>query len=303
MPATPSPPERQTVDVDGHRLVLTHLDRVLFPGTGHTKAQLLHYYAGIAPVLVPYAAGRPASFVRAPDGTAGQRWFAKRPPNGTPEWVTTVEAGVHEPEDYVVVDSAATLVAMANLGAYEIHVPQWTAASGPDGHDRLVLDLDPGEGADLVLCCRVAERLRQFLDDDGLPSYPVTSGSKGLHLYVPLEPGTPEAAAVGYAKALAGRLQAEHPGLVVATMARSARPGKVFIDWSQNASAKTTACPYTVRLRDIPTIAAPLTWSEVAACRHPSELSFTADDTLARVAADGDPLAPLASSTGRGRIP
>jgi bifunctional non-homologous end joining protein LigD len=306
MPASPSPPslpERQTVDVDGHRLVLTHLDRVLFPATGHTKAQVLHYYAQIAPVLIPYAAGRPASFVRAPDGPAGQRWFAKRPPNGTPEWVTTTVAGVRKPEPYVVVDSAATLVAMANLGAYEVHVPQWTAASGPDGHDRLVLDLDPGDGADLVLCCRVAERLRQLLGDDGLHSYPVTSGSKGLHLYVPLEPDTPEAAAVGYAKALAVRLQAEHPGLVIATMDRSARAGKVFIDWSQNASAKTTACPYTIRLRDRPTVAAPLTWSEIAACRHAADLFFTPEETLDRVAAHGDPLSPLASPADRGRLP
>ncbi|MCW2873440.1 non-homologous end-joining DNA ligase [Actinacidiphila oryziradicis] len=300
MPATP---ERQTVDIDGHRLVLTHLDRVVFPATGHTKARLLHYYAQIAPALVPHAAGRPASFVRAPDGPGGQRWFAKRPPNGTPEWATTTEAGVHEPETYVVVDSTATVVAMANLGAYEIHVPQWTVTSGPEAHDRLVLDLDPGDGADLVLCCRVAERLRQLLDDDDLAAYPVTSGSKGLHLYTPLEPDTPEAAAVGYAKALAVRLQGEHPGLVVATMNRSARPGKVFIDWSQNASAKTTACPYTLRLRDRPTVASPVTWDEIAACRDPAELSFAPEDVLARVAAHGDPLAALASGTGRGRLP
>lgn len=296
--------DRQAVDVDGHRLVLTHLDRVLFPATGHTKAQLLHYYAQVAAVMVPHATGRPASLVRAPEGPGGQVWFAKRPPNGTPEWVTTVIGGKDEPAPYVVIDSTATLVAMANLGGFEVHVPQWTVpGGGPDAHDRLVLDLDPGPGADLVLCCRVAERLRQLLADDGLTAYAVTSGSKGLHLYVPLGPPATEKAATGYARALATRMRDEHPGLVVAAMTKSLRPGKVFIDWSQNASSKTTACPYTVRMRERPGVATPVGWDEVAACTDPRDLAFAPEAVPARVGEYGDLLADLDGGRAGGRIP
>jgi bifunctional non-homologous end joining protein LigD len=295
----PASPERQAVEVDGRRIVLTHLDKVVFPATGHTKAQLLHYYAQVAAVMVPHAADRLASFVRAPEGPDGQIWFAKRPPNGTPEWV---RRGRQKNEDYVVIDSTAALVAMANLGAFEVHVPQWTAGGGRDAHDRLVLDLDPGEGADLVVCCRVAERLRQMLDDDGLTAYPVTSGSKGLHLYAPLVPA-PARKAAGYAKALAGRMRDEHPGLVVVSMTKSLRAGKVLIDWSQNASAKTTACPYTVRVRERPGVATPLGWDEVAACRSPADLAFTPEDVLRRVAEYGDLAGGLDSDDERGTLP
>ncbi|MDX6346131.1 MAG: bifunctional non-ous end joining protein LigD [Streptomyces sp.] len=299
----PTSPERQAVEVDGRRVVLTHLDKVIFPASGHTKAQLLHYYAQVAAALVPHAAGRLASFVRAPEGPDGQIWFAKRPPNGTPEWVRTAEGQDNgDPQPHVVVDSTAALVAMANLGAFEVHVPQWKAGSGRDAHDRLVLDLDPGEGADLVVCCRVAERLRQMLEDDGLPAYPVTSGSKGLHLYAPLVPA-PARAATGYAKALAARMRDEHPGLVVVSMTRSLRAGKVLIDWSQNASAKTTACPYTVRVRERPGVATPVTWDEVAACRSPKDLAFAPEDVMRRVEKHGDLAAGLDADTGRGTLP
>jgi bifunctional non-homologous end joining protein LigD len=296
----PVPPERQSVEVDGRRLVLTHLDKVVFPSTGHTKAQLLHYYAQVAPALVPHATGRLASFLRAPEGPTGQAWVAKRPPNGTPAWVRTATAADGSP--YVVVDSAATPVAMANLGALEVHVPQWTADAGPDAHDRLVLDLDPGEGVDVVLCCRVAERLRQMLEDDGLTSYAVTSGSKGLHVYSSIAP-RPGRTVSHYAKMMAGRIHDEHPGLVVVSMTRGLRAGKVFIDWSQNASAKTTACPYTVRVRDQPGVATPLTWEEVAACERAEELAFTPDDVLRRVEEHGDLLAALNEPDGRGELP
>ncbi|MFC5723378.1 non-homologous end-joining DNA ligase [Streptomyces gamaensis] len=295
--------ERQVVEVEGRRLTLTHLDRVLFPATGHTKAQVLRYYATVAPAMLPHTAGRPASFVRAPEGPGGQSWFAKNPPSGVPSWVRVVPVEHHEGvTGQVVVDRAADLVAMANLGAYEVHVPQWTAAAGPEAHDRLVLDLDPGEGADLVVCCRIAQRLRQLLDADGLTAHPVVSGGKGLHLYAPLRPA-PGRAVADYAHRLAGRMRAEHPGLVVVSMTRSQRRGKVLIDWSQNASAKTTAAPYTVRLRDRPAVAAPVTWDEVAACADAGELTFTPEEVLDRVAAHGDLLAPLAGTRSRGRLP
>ncbi|MGK5547360.1 non-homologous end-joining DNA ligase [Streptomyces sp. URMC 127] len=297
-------PERQAVEIEGHRLALTHLDRVLFPASGHTKAQVLHYYARIAPVMVAHTAGRPASFVRAPEGPGGQSWIAKNPPGGVPRWVPVAPVEHREGvTEQVVIDTMAALVALANLGAYEVHVPQWTVAAGPDGHDRLVLDLDPGPGTDLVVCCRVAQRLRQLLDDDGLTAHAVVSGSKGLHLYVPVHPVTGRAAG-GYAKALAARMMGEHPGLVVVSMARVERRGKVLIDWSQNASAKTTAAPYTVRLREgSPGVAAPVTWDEVAACRDPADLAFTPEQVLDRTEAYGDLLAPLTGDATRAHLP
>ncbi|MGW1071692.1 non-homologous end-joining DNA ligase [Streptomyces sp. NPDC002537] len=299
----PASSERQVVEIEGHRLGLSHLDRVLFPASGHTKAQVLRYYAQVAAVMVPHTAGRPASFVRAPEGLEGQSWIAKNPPGGAPGWVRVVPVEHREGvTEQVVVDSAAALIAMVNLGAYEIHVPQWTAAAGPDAHDRLVLDLDPGPGTDLVVCCRVAQRLRQLLDADGLTAHAVVSGSKGLHLYAPLHPASGRAVS-GYAKELAARMMGEHPGLVVVSMARIERRGKVLVDWSQNASAKTTAAPYTVRLRERPGVAAPVTWDEVASCRDPGELAFTPEQVLDRVADYGDLLAPLTGDATRAALP
>ncbi|GAA0465617.1 hypothetical protein GCM10009544_29930 [Streptomyces stramineus] len=291
------------VEIDGHRLALSHLDRVLFPASGHTKAQVLHYYARVAEVMVAHTAGRAASFVRAPEGPQGQSWVAKNPPGGVPGWVPVAPVEHREGvTEQVVIDSTAALVAMANLGAYEVHVPQWTVAAGPGAHDRLVLDLDPGPGTDLVVCCRIAQRLRQLLDADGLTAHAVVSGSKGLHLYAPLHP-VPGRAASAYAKGLAGRMQGEHPGLVVVSMARAERSGKVLIDWSQNASAKTTAAPYTVRLRERPGVATPVTWEEVAGCQDPGDLLFTPEEVIDRVAAHGDLLAPLTDDRARGRLP
>jgi bifunctional non-homologous end joining protein LigD len=293
MPQRPAQPDRQTVEFEGRRLVLTHLGKVLYPATGTTKAAALHYYTRVADAMLPYCTGRPASFVRAPEGPGGQRWYAKNPPPGLPEWVTTVHVPSGQgPAPYVVVDSAGALLAMANLGAWEIHVPQWTAAAGPDAHDRLVLDLDPGPGADLVSCCRIAETLRELLAADGLTACPVVSGSKGLHLYARLVPATQDGVR-GYARRLAERVAADRPARATAVMAKQARHGRVFIDWSQNASAKTTAAPYTLRLTETPAVAAPVTWDEVAACTRPEDLRFSPEHTLERLGRQGDLLAAL----------
>lgn len=287
----PAQPDRQTVEFEGRRLVLTHLDKVLYPATGFTKAHALHYYQRIAEVMLRYCAGRPASFVRAPEGPAGQRWYAKNPPPGLPGWVTVEEvAGSRGTAPHVVVDSAGALLAVANLGAWEVHVPQWTIAGGREAHDRLVLDLDPGPGADLVTCCRIAEGLRELLADDGLTCCPVVSGSKGLHLYAAVVPAGQDAVR-GYARSLARRLQARDPDRATAVMAKTARTGKVLIDWSQNASAKTTAAPYTLRLAEAPAVAAPVGWEEVEACRDPRDLRFSPQETLDRVRHHGDLLA------------
>ncbi|WP_354638474.1 non-homologous end-joining DNA ligase [Kitasatospora camelliae] len=286
-------PERQVTEVEGHRLVLSHLDKVLWPDTGWTKGEALYYYARVAPAMLPHLRGRPATFLRFPSGVGEAGFFAKNPPPGLPDWVHTLTVPSHEgPKDRVTVDDLATLMTVANGYALELHVPQWSAATGPGHHDRLVIDLDPGPGTDLTDCCRVALLIRDHLAEDGLTALPKTSGSKGLHLYAALRPA-PAEEVVGYAKRLAERLARTHPDLVVSRMAKALRRGRVFVDWSQNATAKTTAAPYTLRATPVPGVSTPLTWREVEHCTDPEEFGFTPDAVLARVESDGDLLADL----------
>ncbi|GAB2622054.1 non-homologous end-joining DNA ligase [Streptomyces capparidis] len=285
-------PQRTVTTVDGRRLVLTNLDKVLWPATGTTKAEALHYYARIAPVMLPHVRHRAASFLRFPDGVDGERFYTKQPPQGVPSWVPTVEVPASEgPRRHVSVDDLPSLMAMANLAALEIHVPQWCDGD-PDTHDRLVVDLDPGPGVGMVECCRVALLLREELAEEGIEVWAKTSGAKGLHLYAPLD-AWPAAPAVDRARDLARRLEAAHPDLVVHRMAKALRPGKVFVDWSQNASAKTTAAPYTLRARPEPAVSAPVGWDEVASCTRPEQLVFTPEQVVARAERHGDLLAGL----------
>jgi bifunctional non-homologous end joining protein LigD len=290
-------------EVEGRRVKLSHLDRVLWPGTGTTKAELLHYYATVADVLLPHTRDRLASFVRTPDGVDGQRFFQKRPPAGTPDWVTVTQRVRSSGEfmDQVEVNDLATLVWAANLACVELHTPQWKAAA-PGVADRLVLDLDPGGGRSVVDCCRVALDLRERLAADGITVWAKTSGSKGLHLLAALRGATPEAARA-YARRVAQELEAKAPHRVVSRMTKADRTGRVFIDWSQNSASKTTAVPYTVRARERPTVSTPLTWDEVAAAGTPAELDFTMDDVPGRVADSGDLLAGLLDPGSAGRLP
>ncbi len=286
---TVSDPTATVTEIDGRRLRLTHLDRVLYPQTGWTKAAALRYYALVGPWLLPHLAGRPASFLRFPAGVEGQRFWAKNVPAGAPGWLTTLDVTHREGEmRQVVVADLPTLLWAANLGALELHVPQWQ--QDPAEHDRLIIDLDPGPGTTIVDCCAVALLARRALEEDGLTAWPKTSGAKGLHLMVPLRP-TPERAATDYARGLAARLRAAHPELIVDRMDKSLRAGRVFVDWSQNSSAKTTAAPYSLRAGPLPGVSAPLTWAELGACRSPADLAYTPE----RVAARGtDPMAGLA---------
>lgn len=297
MPEAPVP-EVSLTEVEGRRLRLTHLDKTLYPGTGWTKAAAVHYYATVAPRLLPHLAGRPASFLRFPEGVQGQRFWAKRVPAGAPDWLTTLDVE-HREETlrHVVVADLPTLVWAANLGALELHVPQWQY--DPAEHDRLIIDLDPGPGTSIVDCCTVALAARRLLAADGLKSWAKTSGSKGLHLTVPLYP-TPERAATGYARRLAMRLRTENPALVVDRMDKSLRRDRVFVDWSQNTSAKTTVAPYSLRAGDRPLVSTPVPWTAVLACRRPEELEFTPEQVLAR---RRDPMADLGEPRHRGRLP
>jgi len=290
------------VEVDGRRLSLSNLDKVLFPD-GFTKGEVVDYYVRVAPVLLPHVTGRPMSFQRFPDGTASKGFFAKNAPRGTPDWVRTVELPApgssmdRETLDYVVVDDLPTLVWAANLAALELHVPQWSV--GPRGGvrepDRLVLDLDPGAPATAVECAEVALLLRDLVSADGLTAVVKSSGSKGLQVYAALEPVSDRRTS-DYAKALARQLESSHPKLVVSQMRKDLRGGKVFVDWSQNNAAKTTVAPYALRARPEPWVSTPLTWDEVAAVRRPENVQFRAEQTLERVESLGDLFAPLLST-------
>ncbi|MFD5428545.1 non-homologous end-joining DNA ligase [Streptomyces sp. NPDC127084] len=289
-------------EVEGRRLALSNLEKVIYPATGTTKGELLHYYAITAEPLLAHLRDRPLSFLRYPDGPDGQRFFTKNPPPGTPSWVRVAEVprSSRERGEQVVVANLAGLIWAANL-VVEFHTPQWRVEE-PARADRMVFDLDPGAPATVVDCCEVALWLRGRLGADGLAAYAKTSGSKGLHLLVPLEP-TPSAEVSAYAKSLAVEAEAELGGLVVHRMARALRPGKVFVDHSQNAAAKTTATPYTLRARPAPTVSTPVTWEEIEECDSPDELVFELDDIAVRLERYGDLLAPLFDPEHAGGLP
>jgi len=307
--------DKIAVQVDGRDLILTNLAKVLYPSDGFTKAEVLDYYQRISPVLLPHVAGRPMTLKRYPDGVNAESFFAKHAPAGLPDWVRTGEIETSssrskapgEPVVYVVIDDLPSLMWAANLAALELHVPMWrfpghgkgSRSAAPEHGwtpDLLVFDLDPGAPANITDCCRVAEALRPVLAEDGLDALPKTSGGKGLQLYADISDRKMTAEqASALAKGLAERLERELPRLVVSRMTKSLRAGKVLIDWSQNNGSKTTVAPYSLRAREHPTASAPVTWDEVAACRAPEDMFFTAPDVLARVEEHGDLFAPLVS--------
>ena len=300
--------DKTTVQVGDRRLAITNLTKILYPQTGFTKGEVLDYYARVAPVLLPHLAGRPLTRKRYPNGVDGPSFFEKNAPRGTPEWVRTVTLPVpgstmnRETIDFVIVEDLPTLVWTANLASLELHVPQWKVGprGGVQDADLLVLDLDPGPPATIVECCEVALLLKEILESDGLTGYPKTSGSKGMQLYAPLR-ATPADDTRLYARSLARRLEKQRPDLVVSDMTKALRHGKVLVDCSQNAAAKTTVAPYSLRARPEPTVSTPVTWDEVAACQSPEELVFLSDAVLERVAADGDLLADLVTLTTKQR--
>ncbi len=292
------------VDVEGRTLKISNLDKVLYPRTGTTKGEVLNYYASVAGVLLPHLRERAVTRIRWPHGVAGDSFFEKNAPAGTPSWVRTATVpttGSRARSDgdtlrFPICDDLATLTWLVNLAALELHVHQWrvTKAGRPRPPDRLVIDLDPGEPAGLHECCRVALEVRDALAERDLTGSPVTSGSKGLHLYAALPRGgrgeLDSDGATALAKEIADDLQKAHPGLITATMTKAMRPGKVFLDWSQNAGAKTTISPYSLRGRERPTVATPVTWDEVEAGAHdPLGLDqFRFEEVLDRVRVRGD---------------
>jgi bifunctional non-homologous end joining protein LigD len=297
--------QKVTVEVDGRKLGLSNLDKVLYPESGTAKAEVVDYYTRIAPVLLPHLADRPLTRKRWPDGVAAASFFEKNAPRGTPSWVRTVtlpspgSTRDRETVTYVVCNDLPTLVWLANLAVLEMHVPQWKVdGKRPLNPDRLVVDLDPGAPATVIECCQVALLLAEMLADAGMLAFPKTSGSKGMQMYVPLD-GSAEVGAVHtYARELAERLEKEQPRLVVSRMEKRLRGGKVLVDWSQNNATKTTVAPYSLRGREQPTVSTPVTWDEVeraarSNARTRLPLRFDDRDVLARVDELGDLTAPL----------
>jgi len=290
----------ESVEFDGRRLRLSNLDKQLYPG--FSKAEVISYYASIAPILLPHVRNRPVTLHRFPNGVQNKSFIQKNAGADVPDWIRReqVPGRSSEPTRYAVFDEEAALVWAANLAALELHVPQWCfGARGAAKHkakppDLMVFDLDPGAPAGLLECCAIAIRLRERLADDGLRAWPKTSGGAGLHLMVPVR--TKDSAATSaYAKQLAQALGRESPEQVLWQMNRDQRRGKVFLDWSQNNPAKTTVAPYSLRGRDTPTVSTPLTWDEVHACTDPHDLVCTAPMVLQRVAEHGDLLADMAT--------
>jgi len=281
------------VDVEGRTLTLSNLDKVLYPATGTTKGEVLHYYAQVAPLILPRLRDRVVSRVRWPNGVGEKGFFEKNAPAGTPSWVRTVKLPVDGPESGLtmpVIDDVASLTYFANLAALELHVHQWRLEDGHAGPaDYVVIDLDPGAPAALPECCQVALLVRDVFGARGVECQPVLSGSKGIHLYAQLHEPMPSEQASGIAKTVAEQLAREHPDLVTATMTKAKRPGKVFLDWSQNNAAKTTIAPYSLRGKERPTAAAPVTWDDVeAGAADPLALSHLRfDELLARIESQG----------------
>jgi bifunctional non-homologous end joining protein LigD len=278
------------VRVDGRELSLSNLDKVLYPESGATKADVIHYYSSIAPVMLPHLAGRCITLKRFPDGSHTPGFFEKRCPKHRPVWMpTALGPGDRNGQiGYCRFDEPAALVWAANMAALELHVPM-AVADDLDTPRAMVFDFDPGPGTSIVDCCQIALMVRDVLAAVQLHAWPKTSGSKGLQLYVPLNTPCTHEHAADFALAVGQVLEQQHRDRVTTTMAKAVRPGRIFVDWSQNARHKTTIGVYSLRARPQPTVSTPVTWDEVEACAAATtELRFEWPDVLARVEHLGD---------------
>ena len=287
--------DRTHVRVGERELSLGNLHKVLYPATGTTKAEVIEYYARIAPVMVPHLTGRCITFKRFPDGVEKEGFFEKRCPKHRPEWVgTAIGPGDRNGNiGYCRIDEAAALVWAANMAALEIHVPM-SLAEDLETPRAVVFDFDPGAPAAMKECCEIAMMVHEVLAAVGLVGFPKTSGSKGLQLYVPLNTPCTHERASDFALAVGQVLERQHRERVTTTMAKAVRPGKIFVDWSQNARFKTTIGVYSMRARPEPTCSTPVTWEEVEQCAADElQLRFEWRDVLDRVDRLGDLCAPV----------
>jgi bifunctional non-homologous end joining protein LigD len=287
-----------TVEINGRHLKLSNLEKVLYPATGFTKGQVIDYYARVAPALIPHFAGHPLTLKRYPNGVDQPFFFEKNATQHRPDWVKTTpiwSEGNQRTVNYILLNDLPTLIWIANLAAIELH-PSLSLAKDITEPTMVVFDLDPGPPADIVQCCQVGLWLRDIFEHFGLKSFPKTSGSKGLQIYVPLNTATNYDITKSFAHALARLLESEHRNLVVSDMKKELRKGKVFVDWSQNDEHKTTIGVYSLRARERQTVSTPVKWEEVEQCLKKKDaklLVFEADEVLKRVDKMGDLFAPL----------
>jgi bifunctional non-homologous end joining protein LigD len=288
----------QVIEVDGKHLKVTNLEKILYPAAGFTKGQVIDYFARIAPVLLPHLKGRPLTLKRYPGGVDQQYFFEKNATKYRPEWVKTApiwSEGNSRDVNYILANDLPTLIWVANLASIELH-PSLSLAKKIESPTILAFDLDPGPPADIVQCCQVGIWLREIFEHFGLQSFPKTSGSKGLQVYVPLNTPTSYDVTKHFAHALARLLENDHPKLVVSDMKKALRVGKVLVDWSQNDEHKTTISVYSLRARERPTVSTPVTWEEVEDTlkkQDAKRLVFESDDVLKRVDKMGDLFAPV----------
>jgi bifunctional non-homologous end joining protein LigD len=282
-------PTDQLVEIDGHTMRLRNLEKVLYPEAGFTKAEVIHYYVAVAPVLLRHIGDRGITLKRYPDGVDAGSFFEKRCPSHRPDFVGVYRGPGDRVGDigYCRFDSVAALAWGANMAALELHAPM-ARGDDIDAPTMCVFDFDPGAPAGMAECCDVALDVRAVLADLGLEGVAKTSGNKGLQVYVPLNSPHTHEQCSGFAQAVAGALEKHHPDRVTSNMNKALRTGKVFIDWSQNSRHKTTVAPYSLRARPHPTVSTPVSWDEVAAGADGEPLRFEAGEVLARVEEHGD---------------
>ncbi len=288
--------KRVKVMIGGKPMEVSNLEKVLYPEAGFTKGEMLDYYIRIAPALLPHLKNRPLTMKRYPDGVDGFFFFEKNCPAHRPSWMkTTMVHSEKTDTNFCLANDLPSLVWIANLAGIELHT-SLAVAKNVDRPAFLAFDLDPGPPANIIQCCRVGLWTREILSGMGLESYPKTSGSKGLQLYVPLNKPVTYDETKTFARTMAETLERQHPELVVSKMSKALRNGKVFVDWSQNDRHKTTICVYSLRARPQPTVSTPVTWAEVEAALKkgdPQKLVFTAADVLKRVEKLGDLFGPV----------
>jgi bifunctional non-homologous end joining protein LigD len=287
-----------TIEVQGRQLKLSNLEKVLYPAAGFTKQQVIDYYVRIAPAMIPHLIGRALTRKRYPNGVDEEFFYEKNAPQHRPDWVKTApiwsgrnRRTIH----YILADDLPTLVWLANLAAIELH-PSLAMAEDITSPTMMVFDLDPGPPANIVQCCQVGLWLREIFEHFDLRSFPKTSGSKGLQIYVPLNTPTTYESTKTFAHALAQLLEHDHPEMVVSDMKKQVRTGKVFVDWSQNDEHKTTVAVYSLRARERPTVSTPVSWEEVERSLKKKDanlLVFEAKQVVARAEKLGDLFAPV----------
>ncbi len=290
--------DKQVLTVAGREIPVSHLDKIFYPAAGFTKANVIDYYIRVSPVLLPHLKDRPLTLKRYPDGVEGGFFYEKRCPPYRPDWIQTAPVWSDRNEEeihYCLANDLPSIVWAANLGDLELHT-FLAKANDVTRPTMVVFDLDPGPPASLLQCAEVGLLLKQKLDKLGLKSFPKTSGSKGLQVYVPLNTTVTYDLTKNFGRRLAEELESERPQLVLSKMAKKLRAGKVFVDWSQNDEHKTTVCVYSLRAKERPTASTPLTWDEIKSALHgknAGQLVFTSDQVLQRVDKKGDLFAPV----------